>query len=1444
MKDERKTKAELIRELSDLRKRVKALESSSERGSLEPVSADMTRLMLVHTEDAALVTEEGRIIMANEQAVKIFEKDDGELEGRHITSLVHPGDRDIMNILEKSSSHQEQMPDSVVVRADTADGDAHFLEVNIFAQEADGVCRTVFVFTDVTSDIHLKKDRNRFQEQSRLIYNTIPIPTYTWWFDGDTFVLIAGNKSAAESDNERPNDWIGMTIENLTKNQPQIRQDISACYFNDHPVIREVDYFPIGRFMGGRYRVHAIPIPEDLVIMFVEDVTRQKGMESALSEQRERYLRLVESVKAVAFYLDENNSITYISPTIQDLAGYDPDYLIGRAFKELVDPEDVSVFLKEFDQIVNGTRESLEFSLVDEYQKKHTMTATLYPITIGDDQYGVIAGVMTEVGSRSNLTEQLERINRSWRGTFDAIQDLIIVIGNDDEIVRANKAFAYSYNRKPQDIIGQTYTDLLTQTDVPRLLFPKRKHPGTREMTRKEFQEPILGTYFTVTSSPYFTEEGQVIGTVYVFRDISERRKVEKELRNSEEKYRAVVENSLNSIVIIQDGRIVYANPITMFFMGYTFQELQSIDFLDLVHPDDRPAIIQRYSNRMTGKDLPNRLVCRVIRKNGGIYWVESRTVIIEWEGKSATLSVLSNITDRVEADEKRAYEQAIDGMLVGVSQRINRGGELDEIIGDLLAHSGETLKVSRAYLMELNEDREKVQNIHEWCAEGVVPYHKKTEGQSIEELPHLKDVLDNRKTLIIEDNEDTSKLSGDERRISIDSKMSALILVPLILDDIAYGFIAYEVIGGKRVWNMMEQIAVRSISNNITRLMERRRAKKYLTESKDFLEAIILTMSDGLSIVNNRGEYQYINPAMTRITGYTLEEVVGEHPENPHPYWPNDQEEYLIQMFLRTMEGNLDSFEAICLRKDAKRFPVLVSPWWIYDDEGNPKTYCAIVRDITEIKRAEEALRASEKKFRTIFESSRDGIYLTSVEGEVLDANNALGEMLGYSMEELFSTNTVRLYDSRKARERFQRDIEKEGFLIDYTLTLKKKDGTFIDCEESATVIRDGDGNIVGYQGIIRDVTERRKMEERLAQAERLSSMGGMLSGIAHELNNPITSVKGHADLLKKKTADPYAKKKAEIISKESDRCSKIVRGLLTFSRKHKPERRPIDINAIIIDSIGMLKSQLTKQAVVISTDLSDAIPPTVGDGIQLQQVFVNIITNAQDAMKSREEKVLTVKSHLSKGSVVITFSDTGSGIDKRIKKQIFDPFFTTKETGMGTGLGLSIAYGIIHEHGGKIEAENNEAGGAVFTVELPVVRPDTRSAPQVRSYVGTSRHASVLVVEPDEHLRSLLEESLNDAGYRVTTTGDGSEAKKLLKTDSFDTVVSAMKVPGVSGRALYAYLKKHDAATARRMVIITADVISEEAERFLEEMEGRYLAKPFPTEDLLRMLSRVLDS
>jgi|GEM_PF-1243799 len=1444
MKDERKTKAELIRELSDLRKRVRELEILSESEAPDSLSEDMTRLMLVHTEDATLVTEQGRIIIANEQAVQLFESDDDELEGRHITDLVHPGDRDIINILEKSGGQQDQMPSSIVIRANTADKDREWLEVNAFSQETDGGKRSIFIFTDVTKDINLKDDRKRFQEQSRLIYNAIPIPTYTWWFDGETFVLVASNEAAAENYGERPDDWIGMTIEKLTESQPQIRQDVSACYLEGRPVIREVEYFPIGRFVKGSYRIHYTPLPEDLVIMFAEDVTQQKLMEGALSEQQERYLKLVESVNAVAFFLDESNIITYISPTITELTGYNPEHLVGKDFKELLHPEDISLFYKEFDQIILGAQESMEFCLIDEYQRSHFMTASLRPMTISDGQYGGVAGVMTEIGSRSNLTERLKLITMEWRGTFDSIQDLIIVIGNDGEIIRANKAFAYSYNRKPQDIIGLTYPDLLSRPEVPRLFFPKRKHPETREMTMEEFQEPTFGTYFAVTATPYFTEEGQVIGTVYVFRDISERKKVEKALKNSEEKYRAVVENSLDSIIIIQGNQMVYANPTTTWAMGYESEELKSASFIDFVHPDDQEAIIQRQIDRMAGREVPNRFVFRVIRKDGGVYWGESSTVVIDWEGKPATLAVLSNITDRIEAEEKRAYEQAIDGMLVDVTQRINQGGDIGEVVGDLLARSGETLDVSRAYLVELNEDGMQIQSIHEWCAEGVSPYYKRMEARNIEALPHLQGILDNQETLIIEDLKSMTDMDETQRKMLSNSGMNATILVPLILDDIAYGFIAFEEIGEKRIWKMMEQIAVRGISNNVTRLMERRRTKKILTESRDFLEAVISSMSDGLSILSHQGEYQYINPSMTRMTGYTLEELTAKDQEKPYPYWAEEQYDYLAQMFTRAMKGDLENFEAICVHKDGERFPVLVSPWWIYDDEGNPKTYCATVRDITEIKRAEEALRASEEKYRSIFESIKDGIYLTSVDGKVLDVNNAFGEMLGYTLEELFDLDTVSLYNSPKAREKFQQDIEKEGFLIDYRLILKKKDGTFIHCEESATVIHDGQGDVIGYQGIVRDVTEKLKMEERLSQAERLSSMGGMLSGIAHELNNPITSIKGHADLLVKKTKDSYSKKKADIISKESDRCSKIVRGLLTFSRKHKPERRPININAIVIDSLAVLKNQLKKQNITISADLSDEIPPTVGDTVQLQQVFVNIITNAQDAMKSQKKKILSVKSSISGGTIVITFSDTGPGIDRRIRKQIFDPFFTTKETGMGTGLGLSIAYGIINEHGGKIEAENNDAGGAVLTVELPVVRPEAKPTPRSGSYVGTLRHASILVVEPDKHLRSLLEESLNDAGYRVTATGDGQKAKELLKKDSFDTVVSAMKVPGMSGQELYEFLNTHDAATARRMVFITADIITEETGRFLEGMEDRYLPKPFPTDDLLQMLYRILES
>jgi PAS domain S-box-containing protein len=287
MKDERKTKAELIRELSDLRKRIKDLEIVSDGTTRESVSEDMTRLMLVHAEDATLVTEKGLIVMANEKAVQLFEIYDNELEGRHITELVHPGDRDIMNILGKDSNHQDQMPGSIVIRANTTDKDREWLEVKTFAQETEGVHRTVFTFTDVTSNIHLKDDRKRFQEQSRLIYNSIPIPTYTWWFDGETFVLVASNEAAAENYEERPDDWIGMSIEKLTENQPDIRKDVSACFFEGRRVIREVDYFPIGRFVKGNYRLHYIPLPDDLVIMFAEDVTQQKLMEGALTEQQD-----------------------------------------------------------------------------------------------------------------------------------------------------------------------------------------------------------------------------------------------------------------------------------------------------------------------------------------------------------------------------------------------------------------------------------------------------------------------------------------------------------------------------------------------------------------------------------------------------------------------------------------------------------------------------------------------------------------------------------------------------------------------------------------------------------------------------------------------------------------------------------------------------------------------------------------------------------------------------------------------------------------------------------------------------------------------------------------------------------------------------------------------------------------------------------------------------
>jgi signal transduction histidine kinase/CheY-like chemotaxis protein len=383
----------------------------------------------------------------------------------------------------------------------------------------------------------------------------------------------------------------------------------------------------------------------------------------------------------------------------------------------------------------------------------------------------------------------------------------------------------------------------------------------------------------------------------------------------------------------------------------------------------------------------------------------------------------------------------------------------------------------------------------------------------------------------------------------------------------------------------------------------------------------------------------------------------------------------------------------------------------------------------------------------------------------------------------------------------------------------------------------------------------ELEKAQDQLVQAEKMSAVGLLVSGVAHELNNPLAGVVGYSQLLVKEEVSERVRRGLERINKEAERCKKIVQNLQTFARKHKAQKEYVGINGILESTLELRAYQMRVDNITVELDLDPVLPKTMADYHQLQQVFINILVNAHQAILSQGHGGrLAIRSSSEGGFLRVEFRDSGPGIPEEHLSRIFDPFFTTKEVGQGTGLGLSICYGIIEEHRGRIRARNAPDGGAVFTVEIPITRPEgaeaevTAQASEPPS-ASRPRPGNILVVDDELTIVDILYQVLRSDGHRVDTALTGNIALRKLEKESYDVIISDLKMPGMSGQDLYEKVRAMDRALAGRIIFSTGDVVSSQTREFLERSGNLYLQKPFEIEAIRRIVmaameSRVVDS
>jgi len=499
------------------------------------------------------------------------------------------------------------------------------------------------------------------------------------------------------------------------------------------------------------------------------------------------------------------------------------------------------------------------------------------------------------------------------------------------------------------------------------------------------------------------------------------------------------------------------------------------------------------------------------------------------------------------------------------------------------------------------------------------------------------------------------------------------------------------------------------------------------LRQVEEKYRTIIENIVEAYYEVDLAGNFTLVNDVICDNMGYSRDELIGM---NNRQYMDEQTSKKVLERFAEvytTGQPAAEFFDFEIIKKDGTKIITSSSISLIRDSKGEPTGFRGVIRDITERKQAEERLRQSEEKYRTILENITDGYYEVDLVGNFTFFNDAMCQILGYPPGEIMGMNNRKYMDKQNARKVFQMfnkvyTTGKPARGFDWEVI--RKDGTKRFVEASTSLIKDAEGEPTGFRGIVRDVTERKQMEaeradlERKTQlASRLSIIGEMASGMIHEINNPLASVVGFAELLADKELPEDAREYATIINNEGKRVASIAGRLLNFAHHQKPETAYTDINKLIQSTLDLQTYEMTTGNIKVAAKLDPHLPQTMADPGQLQQVFLNIMLNARTEMRAAHGGgKLSVKTQALDDTIRISFKDDGPGIPQENLKTIFNPFFTTKKTGEGTGLGLSICRGIISSHRGTIYAENKSGKGATFIIELPVVARQTKTARTAR--------------------------------------------------------------------------------------------------------------------------------
>jgi PAS domain S-box-containing protein len=631
------------------------------------------------------------------------------------------------------------------------------------------------------------------------------------------------------------------------------------------------------------------------------------------------------------------------------------------------------------------------------------------------------------------------------------------------------------------------------------------------------------------------------------------------------------------------------------------------------------------------------------------------------------------------------------------------------------------------------------------------------------------------------------------------------------------------------------------------------------LRESEERLRQLSENIDDVLWLTDARQQQVlYVNPGYEVVFGGIREELYREPLSWLRHVHPEDHAR--VQAALRTQpEGRFDEQFRIW-RPDGAVCWVRHRMAPVRDASGEVVRLAGMTQDITRLVEVEQELREGEAHYRRLVETSPYAIYALDSVGHFTEVNPATLNITGHSAGELLGAHFSEIIHPE--------DMSVAGGAFDDLMTGGR---TRVDIDVrvvhpvagprwlsiAVAMVADAAGNPAGVHGIARDVTEEKTREQHLRRAERFATMGTLIGGVAHELNNPLQAIAGFAELLLDgEPSDEEQGAALETISREARRASRIVTDLRLLARQAHEESvrlEAVDVNDVVRHVLRTREYALSTGGIELKLGLAPALPTVLGDPERLEQAVLNLVVNAEQALaEATGPRRLVIATRAAVNGVCVTVQDSGPGITRDALPHLFDPFWTTKAPGEGVGLGLSIVHGIVQEHHGTVHVESEPGRGARFQVELPAVsegmpHPDSTAGGEAARLAPDNPGSTlrILVVDDEPAIRRLVSRVAQRRGHHADEAGEGSEALLLIEQAAaagcqYDLVLSDLRMPGVSGEQLIRVLLERDPSYRGRIVLITGDTVGAAASRLLEDGSVLVLAKPMGVSQLVDVMIR----